>query len=381
MVFEITETDIRRIHKKDLMDFLKISDKKLKVRDILSIISDKMKNEKDFRQLFLNYFNTELGVIAKTVEETLNCSRAERIQWHKEGKLPIIGRYSTQTRRGFKIEPYLYNRIELEKITQEDIALWREARKKVISPEKKKEIAAKIKKTKEHNTQLRKNNESQINNMFSIWEKKTDVIGIHVIKLMFWTTLINRWAKHYQMHKRIKNNIKKSKHLYNLKFQAIKLMLNTDKVKVSFYKSDNPDKGYWTCDFKEMNNDESYFSPYYNECPYYYTSCKDCEQNYFKILEEGYYNLYYIELNIDSIKDCKCSYHVPYPLGKDVFSEPNILSTVNHLENETSMFRFGRTLNEDEYVLYTESHILKEFNKAYNDLEKLLKKESDNNVN
>ena len=47
------------------------------------------------------------------------------------------------------------------------------------------------------------------------------------------------------------------------------------------------------------------------------------------------------------------------------------------MENETSMFRFGRTLNEDEYVLYTESHVVKEFNKAYNDLKKLLKKESD----
>ena len=99
---------------------------------------------------------------------------------------------------------------------------------------------------------------------------------------------------------------------------------------------------------------------------FYYThkdeidKCSCCSVD----INEDYYSLYYIELSSKEVPDYKFSFHTPYPIGNSFFGNPDDLEQVEHEENEEGLFRFGRSIDESEEVIFTEKRIMNYFNKS-----------------
>lgn len=76
---------------------------------------------------------------------------------------------------------------------------------------------------------------------------------------------------------------------------------------------------------------------------------------------EDYYSLYYLEIKYKEVKDYKFNFHTLYDLGKSIFAKKDELPQVEHGGNEDGIFKFGRSLFEDEKVIYREKDVTKKF--------------------
>jgi hypothetical protein len=76
-----------------------------------------------------------------------------------------------------------------------------------------------------------------------------------------------------------------------------------------------------------------------------------------------YYSLYYLIIEDNENKELSFSFHIPYPIGKNIFPSPKELQKVIHEEQE-GMFRFGRTLYQEEKITFKEKEVEKRMEKT-----------------
>jgi hypothetical protein len=87
--------------------------------------------------------------------------------------------------------------------------------------------------------------------------------------------------------------------------------------------------------------------------------CAECEVE----TEKDYYSLYYLEIADERLPDFTFSFHTPYPIGISIFPNKADLERIDHQEQE-GIFRFGRTVINDEKIVFKEKEMLKRFEEA-----------------
>ena len=214
--------------------------------------------------------------------------------------------------------------------------------------------------------------------MINKWESIDKELAI-TLKLAFWTMWASRMAKQFQekafkAHAKNEGKYKEKKEeFYKYKNRALELLIQSKYTKVSFYRSDNPDKIYIDlCDYHyhDWCNQRSWcymnIFDYYSENKCKVHSCNECSVD----IDKDYYSLYYIEIKSEFIDDIKFSFHTPYPLAsEEYYPDINTIPMVQHEENEEGLFRFGRSLFAEELIVFTETKVRKYINECISDFE------------
>lgn len=202
---------------------------------------------------------------------------------------------------------------------------------------------------------------------------KIDGFLASAFQLAYWTMFVSRWAKEYQEKtyntRKYDDKYNEKKELfYKLKTDAIKLLLQSPFKILGFYRPEYPDKEHLHfCnshyeEWREIRDDFGYmdkwdfFSMFKKEIK----ECPNC--SYTK--DKDYYSLFYLEIKDSRVPDFTFKFHTPYPIGKDFFPAKNSLKKVTHLEKNEGLFQFGRSLFDEEKVVYREKDVLKYFEEA-----------------
>lgn len=139
------------------------------------------------------------------------------------------------------------------------------------------------------------------------------------------TRWVSRAAKSLQQH----DLSQLADKFYHLKNRAIGILNTCPLAKLTFYRPESPDYGYYD---------------YYHD--QFVAEIKD------------YYSLFSTEIivpNSTDPDDC-FQFHTPYPMGKNLFPSIGELEQVNHLEQE-GRFRFGHPLTELELLIFNPQQI------------------------
>ena len=228
--------------------------------------------------------------------------------------------------------------------------------------------------TKKENQKKRKIFLSEFSAQLKEWSKLNPELCA-MLRLAYWTVFVSRWAKKNQLRaraarkeERITQYEKAASSWYSAKNKAIAVLAVSPFSKLSFYRPENPDKVHvWFCEehMEELREESRWFGytrpidAYYME-PEKYDSCPKCEID----VQKDYYSLYYLEIEADGYR---YSFHTPYPIGKKFLPSDKTLPKVGHEENEDSVFRFGRPVDEEEMVTHSEKLVSKKFEEALAD--------------
>lgn len=357
-----------KLSKSEILSFLE-KDKKTKIKkedltiELINLLKD---NELVQRKLYI-LFKERFGLTSSEVEEILKCTKLERKRWGEEGLLDIIA-YREFSKWGKNLASPLYDRLNIYSITEKDIETWKEKYNK-YKKENKKVAIKKAKETKNINDMSREIFKENFKKLLASWYKIDSKLGV-TFELAFWIVWVSRWAKENQL-KAFAAKSKKEEYLskvnclYKLKNHGIELLLKSDSKVLGFYRPENCDKyidllfceshyEYW-CSEREFN----YISKweYFKDNIKQILRCKDCSV---KIIKD-YYSLFYLEIRSPRIPDYTFGFHTPYGIGKNIFSNVGKIPKIIHKEQD-GIFRFGRSLFEDEKIIYRETFVLKKFN-------------------
>lgn len=357
------------VKKQELIDYLKIDNKKISYNAALELLENKIKSNKSFKKRFYKDFNVSYH--PAEVEYILNCTKSERTRWTEEKKLNVVDY------KDFKYGMFpLYDAFQIDSIDNSKIEKWRESHKNTVK--KNRESAAKkAANTRKKNNDIKKAEKLKILNEIETWNN-IDPVASKIFELSYYTMWISRWAKHYQQKKDLKNK----KYYYDLKKDSI-MLLKKASVKypqyfdISFY---GPKKKK----IKSMKLCENHYDEFELFFGYEYhtkddilryikanedeiCSCPYCDYD----ADDQYYWLYCLKVKCDEIENTSFSFHIPYSIGNAFFEEPEKYRKVAHKEQE-GIFRFGRTLKENEYIVHTEDHTLSNFKNAYQNLIEIL---------
>lgn len=356
------------ITKDRLLAFLgKDDNKKLKKHDLINEITTLLRDNEILYKKFFNTFKKELAVFPTELEKILSCTTTERKRWTEEGKLSVV-EYREFKKYNKVLSHPVYNRWEIQFLSPHTIERWREEHQKLVSDSRKtaakKAVCTKIK----HNN-LRKGFAQDWKEILISWYHKGSPELAVTIELAYWTVWISRWAKENNLKSRraLKhtNEYKKREQIcYELKNKAVKLLSKTPFAKLSFYRPERPDKIYISfCDkhFEDFKDFRDIFRvnkiEYYDNNKKFIHKCNKCIVD----INKNYYSLYYLEVWSDILPDIKFSFHTPYPLGNEFWPPPRSLPAVEHHEND-GIFRFGRSVLDEEKIVYREKDVLKKFN-------------------
>ena len=305
------------------------------------------------------------------VEEVLGITKAERKRWQEEGKLKIVY-HNTFSKYGRIFDVPMFNFIDIYKISDKNIEKWRTEHKQKVATRRSKGAKAAAK-TRIENLTLVEQYKENYAKIYNEWLNESEKLAA-TMNLANWTMWISRLAKSFQIKaynaiKKVDEYNAKKDMCYSLKEEAITLLLNAkDFTDVSMYSRGNSDKVYvnnlCVCHYQNWCNMRSYnyfsFGEYVQLNIESIKRCEHCKKD----IQKHYYTLYY--LHIADIKTCtNFSFHIPYPIGKSYLPNIKDLPKVKHQEQE-GVFRFGRTLVDEECIVYTEKRILNEFSKAVN---------------
>lgn len=364
-----TKELLDKIKKEDLISECglgcKLSDKKSVVIDKAYVM---VENDELLGHRINNKYGDRIAIHPTKMEEMLGITKTERKRWADRFKVRY---YDSFNKYGKSFEYPMYDYFAIASISEDTISEWRNEHDNCVS-ENRKIGVQKAKETRKNNKQKVKDfYNTEWVSMIERW-KSVDLELANTYQLAFWTMWVSRTAKLFhekalrsRLHKQ--EYIEKKDHFYELKNKGIELLSRSKYSTVSFYSPEVPDKikvkfcdvhyDIWCRLRRDMEMDKwDYY--YFNKEDIH--KCKKCAVD----IQKDYYSLYYLEIVSDKITDIKFSFHTPYPLGKKILKSPENYKKVCHEENLEGLFRFGRSLDEDEVVIFSENKVLKYFNNA-----------------
>lgn len=329
-----------------------------------------------------NIVGEKLALHPSKVEELLSISKTERLRWQEEDKL-IVSHYIPFRAYGRDFDCPYYDYKQIHSITQDDIETWREEHRVKVSTNRKLGVS-KASETRKKNKEIAKSfYENEWVSMVKNWESIDKELSA-TFKLAFWTMWCSRMAKQFQekAHRANLANVPKyngkKEEFYKYKNKALELLTKSKYTNISFYRPENPDKikvNFCSWHYENWCEIRSCIG-YYDKWEYYYDNkksinkCDDCDVD----VNKDYYSLYYLEILSDKVEDFKFSFHTPYPLANDEIYPPiTSIPRVYHEENGEGLFRFGRSMFDEELIIFTEARVrkyieecIKEFEDIFN---------------
>ncbi|MBE9096758.1 hypothetical protein [Tychonema sp. LEGE 07203] len=364
----------RRILKTKLLDFLGLSDNcQDKTDTIVNRIVSVLEVNAAEEQRFWETFKSELAVAPVELEAMLKCSAAERQQWIEQGKLPIL-EYRSFRKSGIHLEYPVHDRRFILSLTQSEINNWRKEPKGQIKNNR--QTAASIyTENLEENEQSRVAFSSDWETIIAGWKEQGSAEISATFQLAYWTVWASRWAKENQLKSQAVESNKiyeiHQQEWYERKNQAVKLLIEMPYAMLYFYRPPDADKLYLELcgDHQNMMKDGYYWDKweFFNQNRKLVNRCRECVYCETK----DYYSLYYLEIKSDKFPDFSFSYHTPYTIGRKFLPHPETLPAVDHVEQD-GIFRFGRSLLEQEKVIHTEKDVLLKFEAALAEAKKFV---------
>jgi hypothetical protein len=366
---------LNKINRDDLINICKVDCKKSTLKkDIVNMAFEKIKDDKILSEKLYSEKADNVALHPIEVEKILNITSTERK--HFKDKLKI--RYYDKCNKfGKTLKVPMYDFIHIYSLTKEEIESWREDYKKIVIDNRKKGVIAAKQTRSENKKKIEDFYKNEWINMLTKWNE-IDVELAYTYQFAFWTMWLNRLAKTYQ--EKASKSTRKSEdynyikeHLYELKNDSIKLLSKSKYATISFYQPKYPHKINSTLCTRHYDECRSEFLG--NKVAFYYKNqdeieeCEDC--SVLKI--DDYYSLYYLQLNCEDLPEFTFSFHSPYLLFRDFFGDSSNYKRVQHEENSEGLFRFGRTLTDDETIIFSEKRILKYFNESKDKYAEFLK--------
>ena len=345
-----------------------------------SVVVDAVKNLLADEKILNDYYETfkkEIALSPQDTEKILQCTKAERLRWTAEGKLPVVY-YESFHKFGKDLKCPYYDRLFIcNSITPELLDTWRISYKEKVTANAKAAIEKSL--TARHrNENLREYSNWTLNEELKFFYQLDEEAGI-IFELAFWTQWVNRWAEKNELKARraIKYGDKylAQKNLcYTLKNTAMEILLKSKYSTAHFYVPAFPDKVFvYFCELHyQLIRDMyiGYINPLnaYYDNPKLYDKCHDCKVE----RQKNYYSLFCLKINL--IAGTTFWFHMPYDIGLKIFPDEKTLPKIFHEENFEGYFRFGRAITEDEMIVYPEKTVLKSFHKAIEKANKYFKK-------
>lgn len=372
-LFDI-KNDVNYLTKEELTSLLKLNideTKKMKKDELIKLFFKVHGKSKKTATMIYKDYPVRFGLYPGVVEETLNITKTERKELEEEGFLPVISTGSFR-QYGKNIEFSIYDRLSVVKLTEKKIEKWRENREKEITKRRKegsKKAASKIR-----NTHLKNKNITEDfyngdwEDMLEKWYEFDKILGA-TLQLSFWTVWLSRWAKEYQVkaetaRSKKEDYLAKKNEYYNMKNKALKLLSESPYTKIQFYQPENSDK------IMNLSLCETHYQDWCNQREWVYLSIWEYYGTNKKVIKKcpccsldkikDYYSLYFMEIKDSRIPDFKFSFHTPYPIGKVFLPDKEKLPRINHESEGEGLFRFGRSLQNDEIIIFKEK-LVKEF--------------------
>lgn len=366
---EVAE-DLTKLRKEQIGDFLNLAQKEINNTRKEQLLSKLMlllyENEVLLRGVYKE-FRTDLGFHPCKVEELLNITKTERLRWTQQKKLKVV-EYCTFKKWGKKLEYPNYDSYQIRHITQVQINNWRLQHESKIKVARRKATQNAVKTRTENKTIEKDFYENKWKKMLEEWYLTDSKLGAS-LQLAFWTMWISRWAKEFQVKARNARIHKedyedKKEKLYSLKNEALQKLIISPFSKISFYQPLDPRKITYL-EFCPLHYDqwmEERKFDYVSKWDFYYShekkiqKCQQCNVE----IENDYYSLFFLSIGH---LDYNFSFHTPYPIGSEFFPSKESLPQISHQEQE-GLFRFGRTLFNEEKIIFKEKEVFKQFNEA-----------------
>lgn len=320
----------RNILKSDLCKYLSIEEKNVKKNDIEKIAQEKIDSSDIEKKKFFSMFEKETALSPYFLEKTLNCTKAERLKWTKEGRLKVVDYVEVQ-KYGKKISCPMYSFYQaVFKINKNILKEWRSkkiVKNKVVSIEK-------AKKTKRINDKKRQFILDGVKKEFKKWYIK-DCVLAHTFQLSYWTVWLSYLIEKYDNKRKNRKEILKD--LYKRKNKSMILLNKTPYSNLSVLK-------YF------------YYDRYGGIC--------------------GHDYIYFLNMKSNKIPHVEFSFFAPYSLQmlRDNFPPKDKLRIIKYKKiggiEDSACIDF---IVDDETVC-TKSFILKELEKSYASLEYVLQK-------
>ena len=314
---------------------------------------------------FLERFKHEVAFGPWDVEQILQCTSTERKRWAADGKLPVLD--YREFRKAARDIPYpIFDRREILGIAPGTVEQWRNEHLSFVQLRRKTGTQKAIASRKAHQ-QARTAASATWETMVAVWNSQGSPALAAVLQLAYWTAQVSRWAK--TNREKSQGAVKyRDRYLageqawYQLKNQALHLLLQTPYAQVSFYRPEEPDKISLTlCDDCDEDRREMHMSKweYFDLFGASVHRCPECSVE----RDREYYSLFFLEITTDAFPGLRFAYHTPYPIGKRLgFPRPGKLPRVDHSDGEQEgLFRFGRSLLEEEKVVYREQDVQRHF--------------------
>lgn len=327
---------------------------------------------------FFETFKRELAVPPWEVESTLGCTATERKRWIADGKLPIL-EYRTFHKAARDLPYPVHDRRVIASLTPQTIERWR-AEHQALGQLRRKTGVRKAVESRGVHQQSRQTFRQQWEAIVAAWKEHGSPELAAALQLAYWTVWASRWAKanHLKRQSAPKHAAtyqQRSDAWYARKNDAMQILAQTSYGRLAFYRPEEPDKlSLDLCSSHyEMKRELHYESKwdFYADYRPEVRRCAKCAVNE----ERDFYSLYYLEVRAEAFPDLCFAFHMPYPLGKAFWPKPQHLPQVDHLEQD-GLFRFGRTLLDDEKIIYREQDVLTHFEAALAEIQQCSRQES-----
>lgn len=364
-----------RLSKAQLSAFLGLPTNTQELKNqLLQRLLSLVETDQEAQTQFFDVFVQELAVEPKELETLLVCSSTERKCWIKDGKLPVLG-YRTFHKAGRDLAYPIHDRRVILGLTQAEIDRWR-SEHQVLIQLRRKTGAQVAQLSRKVNQQARQDSFSAMEEMVHEWEQAGTPQLVAVLKLAFWTQWASRWAK----ENHVKNQHAMKHHAlyqerrdawYVRKNEAMRVLAQTPYAQLSFYRPEEANKrSLELCDeHYEMRkeflyeNKWAFFADFAKEIK----QCPRCHVS----VNKDYYSLYHLQITVATFPELRFSFHVPYSIGKTFLPSPKRLPRVEHTEQD-GMFRFGRSLLENEKILYREKDVETSFMAALAEAQQII---------
>jgi hypothetical protein len=354
---------VTKLSKAQCLAFLGIGPAKdvaLKKAQLVEMLLERVTQSASEMERLLAMFPYELAVLPVELIELLSCSRSERQRWVKDGRIPVLEYRTFRVGGRDQLFP-VFDRRQVLAIAPEQIALWRETDLAETQARRQAGARQAVESRKSH-TQARTQFLQSWLEIVQTWQQIAPPELAALLQLCYWTVLASRWAKENQLRAMRSTKLgmlyqARKEAWYARKNEAMCLLARTPYARLSFYRPADPDRRrLWLCDEHFEEKCELYYESVWDFFALHADVVRSCPHcSLYEVLD--YYSLYYLELKSELFPDLHFSFHMPFPVGKEFFPVPDALPVVHHIEQD-GLFRFGRSLVDEERILHREEDVL-----------------------